>query len=58
MRADFVCSPSFAPSAGAMVALCLPEDVGRVAEAVRRAGGYPYVTRVAGAGLRVEYFEA
>jgi galactokinase len=43
---------------GAMVALCLPEDVGRVAEAIRRAGGYPYVTRVAGAGLRVEYFEA
>ena len=43
---------------GAMIALCLPGDVRRVAEAIRRAGGYPYITRVADVGLRLEYFEA
>jgi galactokinase len=42
---------------GAMVALCHPDDVDRVAEAIRRVGGYPYVTKVADKGLRMEYFE-
>ena len=42
---------------GAMVALCLPEDVGRVSEAIRSVGGHPYVTKVADTGLRLEYFE-
>jgi galactokinase len=42
---------------GAMIALCLPDDVGKVAEAIRRVGGYPYVTKVADKGLRLEYFE-
>lgn len=42
---------------GAMIALCHPDDVDRVAEAIRRAGGHPYVTRVADTGLRLEYFE-
>jgi DNA-binding ferritin-like protein len=40
-----------------MVALYHPEDVDRVAEAIRRVGGQPYVTRVADKGLKVEYFE-
>ena len=42
---------------GAMIALCLPDDVCRVADAIRGVGGNPYVTRVADRGLRLEYFE-
>jgi len=42
---------------GCMIALCLPEDIVKVSEAIRRAGGHPYVTRVAERGLRLEFFE-
>ena len=42
---------------GCMIALCLPEDIAKVSEAIRRAGGHPYVTRVAERGLRLEFFE-
>jgi galactokinase len=42
---------------GCMIALCLPEDIAKVSEAIRRAGGHPYVTKVADRGLRLEFFE-
>jgi galactokinase len=42
---------------GAMIALCRPEDVGNVSEAIKMAGGFPYVTRVADKGLKLEYYE-
>lgn len=42
---------------GCMIALCLPKDVGKVSEAIKKAGGYPYITRVANKGLRLEFFK-
>ena len=39
---------------GAMVALCNPEDVGKVAEAIEHAGGKTYITKIAETGVRTE----
>lgn len=43
---------------GCMIAICLPEDIEAVSEAISRVGGHPYVTKVADKGLRLEYFES
>lgn len=42
---------------GCMVALCLPKDLGKVSEAIKKAGGYPYITRITNKGLRLEFFK-
>lgn len=42
---------------GSMIALCQPEDVSRVARAIREAGGETHISKVADEGLRVEYIE-
>jgi len=42
---------------GCMIALCQPEDVSKVARAIREAGGETHTSKVAEEGLRVEYVE-
>jgi len=39
---------------GCIMALAMPEDVGRIAEAIRAAGGEPIIANIAHEGVRVE----
>jgi len=42
---------------GCMIALCEPGDEMKVAEAIKKAGGEAYITKVADKGIRIELLE-
>ena len=42
---------------GSMIALTLPGDERKVANAIKKIGGIPYITRVSRSGIRVELFK-
>ena len=42
---------------GCMIALCLPQDIEKVAKAIQKAGGDTYTTKVAPKGVKIEHVE-